>query len=86
MLKNLPKETCVTPRIEMTDLAYTKGNPADWDKVEGAIFRLKGVKTVCLNHCCWVELELFEGSYKQLDSLLADTRAKIERIWKRYSK
>lgn len=75
-MSKIPDYAIIEPRIDFTDELYA-AHIEDWDKVERALWRLRGVKETCLNHCCWVRIEPTAKTYKGLEKEIDRTRRKI---------
>ena len=50
--------TSFTLQVDFTDEWFAANIDNDrWDEAEDLFFKIEGVKTVCLNHMCWIEAD-----------------------------
>lgn len=73
--------------VDFTEQFYAANIPTEkWDTIVDQLSRFQYVEETCLNHCCWVKLDLATQDGAVAVRRTEETVEKINRLIERYKR
>jgi hypothetical protein len=84
--KLIHPDVSVTLTINFTDEYYDAGVQDDdvEDKLSDLLFALPGASEVCINHQCWVRLDVLAKTYGDIEIISEKMTKEVKKILKSY--